>query len=633
MRRSVHAASLLAIVGLVLVSFSGVQNASSLNETEFEVSGPYIDEVIFQVIPNQDLRILSLQAGDIEMDTTYFDPVHLDTLEADPEINIYRPLRNGYGHITINCRDYPLNISGLRRAFAYAYDKDDISEGWCVSPFYKMQDSIVPYVNGFCIEDQLEWHYYDSDIAKGTEILNNLHFEIDNETGYRLAPNGEPFDIVVECSASCGIPGVVIQAVDALKALHIDARYRAADFNEYISRLYSHGNYDMVFYATNFYSNDIDWLAYEYWSENADEEYQNPTNFRNATYDSWRDQLLYSTSYEEVYEAAAEMQKILHYNVPRLVVYENINFQGYRNDVFTGHSEDLGNQIAGQWTMRKIHRLDSEFMGTVPIALKDEIISFNPFTYERTGNYAFYGREDDTVVLDLIYSSLFDKGPDCTPVADLVVQMIEEMHDENSYIPENHLRFTIDIVENATWSDGIPLTAYDVVFTFLFMAENNVTKTPFNTDWSFSQIFAIWAPTPYRVVIECFSESYWHFNKFAYEYILPMHILNNQTLMEGVNYLTWNPSFDESQPLVTSGPFILTSLEEDTYRFTYNPEFHYAPTRLPTEPVSSTTISSSITTNGADWLSIFNISLISGSGVVIIFCSAYILNQRRKKNG
>lgn len=621
----------------MVMSVSEIKITSSLYDAEFSVSGPYVDDVAFQVIRYQDLRVLAMQAGDIEMDTSYFDPYFLNTFEDDPEINVYSPLRNGYGHLTINCRDYPLNISGLRRAFAYAYDKDDISEGWCLCPYYKMQDSLVPYVNGFCIEDQLDYHYYTPEIAKGNQILDELQFEIDNETGYRLAPNGEPFDIVIEYAASCGTPGVVIQAVNALKSLYIDAKHQAADFNEYIERIYSHGEYDMIFYATNFYSNDVDWLAYEYWSEYAVEYGKNPTNFVNETYDNWRNQLLYSTSYEEVYEAATEMQKILHYNVPRFVVYENIYFQGYRNDVFTGHSEDLGNQIAGQWTMRKIHRIEGQFGGTVPIALDSEIISFNHFTYERTGDFPHYGREDDTVFLDLLYSSLFDRGPENTPIPDLVITMNEETHEDNSEIPDNHLRFTLDMVENATWSDGVPLTAEDVVFTFLYMIENNVTKTPFNTQWTFNENYAIWTPTPYRVVIEWSSESYWHLYKFAYEYILPMHILTDPVLMEGLDYLSWNPGLESSQPLVTSGPFLLTNLEEDTYGFSFNPEFYYAPeghhssdTELPTSPSTTTNNTSEGSMN---WSVIFNVSIISASGIVIIYCIVIIIKKRRNSVG
>ncbi|MFW9807160.1 MAG: ABC transporter substrate-binding protein, partial [Candidatus Thorarchaeota archaeon] len=358
------ALTIIGIVALLFVSGSNIVYGVPL-ENNLK-TGPYVDHVVYKVITNQDQRILALQAGEIEMDTSFFNPVHLPTLDADPDIDTFRALRNGYGHLTINCRDYPLNISGLRRAFAFAYDKTRVTAE-IMDGFNQEHDSIVPYVSSWCVEDEFRYHYYTNQSSIGNQILDDLGFEIDVGTGYRLAPNGDPFDIVIEYSSSSPeIGGGVAQiGVDALHELHIDARTQASDFNEYISRLDSHEAYDMVFYAKDFHDNDVDWLAYEYWSAYADTPYQNPSNFVNVTYDYWRDQLLYGTTYMEVFDAARAMQHILHENVPRLVVYENTYLQAYRNDQFTGHVEDISEYISGPWTMRKIHKLDDTLGGTV----------------------------------------------------------------------------------------------------------------------------------------------------------------------------------------------------------------------------------------------------------------------------
>jgi len=224
-------------------------------------AGPFVDKVVYKVIANQDQRILALQAGEIEMDNSFFDPVYLPQLDADPDIDIFSALRNGYGHLTINCRDYPLNISAFRRAFALAFDKTavtvDIMDG-----FSQEHDSLVPYPNGWCVEDEFTTHYYTDQTALGAALLADAGFTIDVGTGFLLAPNGDPFDIDIEYAASSPeIAGGVAQiGVDALRRLGVNAETRAADFNEYISRLDSHGDYDMVFYAVNFYSNDVDWV-------------------------------------------------------------------------------------------------------------------------------------------------------------------------------------------------------------------------------------------------------------------------------------------------------------------------------------------------------------------------------------
>ena len=542
--------------------------------------GPYVDKVVYKVIANQDQRILALQAGEIEMDNSFFDAVHLPTLDADPDITVYNALRNGYGHIMINCAKFPLNISAFRRAFAYAFDKtrvtSEVHDGYSIE-----QDSLVPYTNAYCIEDDMPYHYYTAQVAIGNQILDDAGFTIDEGTGYRLAPDNSPFDVGIEYSSdSEEIAGATAQiGVDALRALHVDARTVPADFNEYISRLDSHGDYDMVFFAYNYGGNTVEYLAYEYWSEYADVPYQNPSNFRNATYDGWRHQLLYGATYEEIYEASAQMQLILQYNVPLLVVYENYYLQGYRNDVFTGHVPDAGSYITGPWTFRKIHKIDGTPGGTVPIAISQEPDSFNIYVTNSAYSIA---------ILEELWPTLYLLAPDFTPYPNLAESYVLETHADNDAVPVGHYRFTVDIIQNATWSDGVQLTAEDVAFTYTYLVESGVYGNPGVA--RLGDLVSAYAPTPYRVIIEFSTESFWHFNNFAYRWIIPKHIFND---VDGIGYQgwnTWNPMFDPSEPNINAGPFILTDYEAgEFYEISANPDFYYYPEVTATTPTGPTT--------------------------------------------
>ncbi|MFX1482924.1 MAG: ABC transporter substrate-binding protein [Promethearchaeota archaeon] len=541
--------------------------------------GPYVDKVVYKVIDNEDQRILALQSGEIEMDNSFFNPVHLPALDADPEISIFSALRNGYGHITINCGKYPLNISAFRRAFAYAFDKTRVTTE-VMSGFNQEQDSLVPYPNSFCIEDEMPYHYYTAQVQIGNQILNDSHFDIDPVTGWRNAPDGTPFNVVIEYGASVAVVGggTAQIGVDALHALHVNAETKASDFNEYISRLDSHGDYDMVFFAYNYLTNDVSWLAYRYWSEYADTPYQNPSNFRNATYDTYRNALLYGTTYEEVYEAAKQMQLILQYNVPLLVVYENTYMQAYRNDKFEGHVGDLTRYISGPWTFRHIKPIGATHGGTVSIAIGEEPDSFNIFTT----NSAY-----SAAILDELWPSLYARAPDVSPYPDIAESLVTETHSTNSLVPDGHTRFTIDIIQNATWSDGVPLTADDVAFTFTYAFESYAYGNPAGV--GLTDLVSAYAPTPYQVVIEFSTESYWHFSNFAYTTIIPEHIFND---VDGVGYAgwnTWNPVFDPAQPNVNCGPFTFTDYDAGNfYEISANPSFYHYPV-FPPETTTTTT--------------------------------------------
>ncbi len=606
MRKSVHTTALIVIAALLVVSLNGVQSVSGYFGEDSPAKGPYVDEIIFKVISSQDQRVLALQSGEIEMDTSFFDPSYLPTLATDPDISIHHVVRNGYGQLTINCAKYPLNISGFRRAFAFAFNKSKVASE-VMDGFVFEHDSLVPQSNSWCIEDEFDWNYYTAQPDIGNQILDDLGFEINVTSGYRLAPDDTSFEIVFEhsiVSANLGaLPDIVL---DALESLHINCRKQYVQFTEYIDRVNHHEDYDIVFYGVDFNNSNVDWLAYEYGSVYADMDFQNPSNFANDTYDDWIDQLLYSSTYEKVYEAAEEMQKILHYNVPRLVVYENTYMQGYRNDQFTGHVEDLERYISGLWTMRKIHRLNDSFGGTVSIAISDDPDSLNFYTANSAAS---------TVILEELWPSLYKCGPDMNPIPDLVENMLIETHSDNSMVPADHIRFTFDIIRNATWSDGTALTADDVAFTFTYQFESGYDGNPAVND--LMELVSAYAPSTYNVVIEYATESYWHFSSFAYDYIIPKHIFNDVTGIGYEGWDTWNPVFDSADSNVNCGPFNLTDYEEEEYyKIERNPLFHY---EGDPDDLSNTTTNHTIVSDML-WLTVVTVALVSGSGILIVYC-------------
>jgi ABC-type transport system substrate-binding protein len=612
--------TILPIILLILTAFLAYNPSmnSATNVPNDLNYGPYIDGVLYRVMTDSDQRYLAMQTGEIEMDTSFLDPDHLSTIDADPDITIFGSLRNGYDSIAINCQHYPLNISGLRRAFAFAFNKTRVSEE-ITHGFSKEHDSIIPYSNSWCIEDQFDYYYYTDQAATGNAILNELGFNIDPTTGYRNAPDGQPFSIDVWYDyLSPEYAGRIAQiGVDALQKLHIYSDAEGVNLDiPYIIR----SDYKMLVSPCDFVDFDVDWLGYEYVSEYADSSYLNPTHFANDTYDSWRNQLLYGKTQDEVMNAAAEMQKILQYNVPRLVVCENVYLQAYRTDRFVGHVPDLGRYITGAWTMRKIHRIDGTQGGIVPIAIGKAPTSFNFFLNESTSAYH---------ILQELWSSLYSLSPNLNPYPDLAERLIVEIHANNSFVPDGHMRFTVDIIQNATWSDGTPLTAYDIEFSILYtisVRENGTEVPP-------SQLVACYAPIPSKVVIEYSTESFWHFSDFAYIRIIPEHIFSPTSGIVDT-WETWNPVFNSDDPHVTCGPFVFSSYEQNnSYSILKNSFFHYRLTEFsPPDFVVVTTGTNSSTIDYRFWLGgVSPLSLtISAASLAIIVLSLFEIYKHKK---
>ncbi|TXT57565.1 MAG: Periplasmic dipeptide transport protein (modular protein) [Candidatus Thorarchaeota archaeon] len=538
--------------------------------------GPNVDKIVFNVIQGDDAQILALQENDIDLIGDMIDPSFLPQLEEADDIEVANVLRNGYGYVTINCDKYPFNITAFRRALAFALDKEAISDDvW--DGLSQPQDSCVPVVNPFSIEGQLPYNYYEGHIAEGVQLLADAGFVDVDDDGLLEAPNGDDFDVLIEVAQSSNIAvGVGQKVEEALVALNIDATSVPTDFYEYLNRLYFHEDYDIVFMGSSFNDFDVDWLAYEYWSEYADAPYWNFPNFRNASYDSWRDQLLHSVQYEDVYEAAIEMQRIFVYECPIIVCYENILLSAYRTDVFEGYVNDASEEVPGFWTNYKVHRKES-----VGPKIGGIFRRSNPLDVD-TFNFMASSSTYTAKINDMLWDSLFRIGEDGNLVSWLCENYIAATHDDYPEIPENHTRFTFNMIQNASWSDGLPITASDAAFTLNYYRDSS--GNPYGID--LTDMVAAYAKNPYTLVVEFNSVSYWHLSTIATKPIVPKHIFNDPNFPA---WNEWNP--DPTDPaetfFVTSGPFIVSEyIAGEFTELTQNPLYWKNPRKLALDPPS-----------------------------------------------
>ncbi|MHA1905546.1 MAG: ABC transporter substrate-binding protein, partial [Candidatus Thorarchaeota archaeon] len=360
-------------------------------------NGPYVDRIVFATFESEEEQVQALLAGEVDILGTMTNPTSAPKLSESEDIEIASTLRNGYGYLLINYHKYPFNLTAFRRALAFALDKnaicDDLWEG-----FAEPLDSIVPKINPFSIEGQLPYSYYEADVQTGNNLLDAEGFVVNSTTGFRDAPNGEPFQIFIEIpySSSIGME-IVVKTIEALEALKIDAM--SIDAYDYLRRCSHHSNFDIAFLGNIFSNLDVDWLAYPYRSENEYDYFYNLPNFMNSTYDYWIDQLLHSTDYDKVYEAAIEIQKVRVYQCPEIILYENMKLSAYRTDIFEGIVNDVLDGIPCWWTNYKTHLTDAEggpYGGALRWAVPMDVDSFNfMVSSSNPGN-------------PLLYSSLYD---------------------------------------------------------------------------------------------------------------------------------------------------------------------------------------------------------------------------------
>jgi ABC-type transport system substrate-binding protein len=545
-------------------------------DSENPNSGPYVDTVKYLVNGYSDDRILMLQTGIVD---AILDPIsltHVSTLESDPDIGIHSISKNSYGQLTINCRKYPLNISAFRRAIAYALDKNRVvSEVW--DTHATAHDSVFPLRSSWCIEEDLPWNYYADQSVIGNQILDDLGFLVDSGTNKREMPNGTQISIAILSADTLGITDII---ADALDSLHIDVHVAVVPWLEAAYPKDYHPNYDMAYFTTA--ANDPDSILTDYLSDYVDTEYLNQFYYENDTFDALYDDFHSGTTYEEVFEAVSAMQEHLHENVPSIIVYEGIDYQAYRITDFTGHIEDDYWGIVGPWTNLKVHsKTGNPFGGIYTIAIPEAPITLNPFL-------AF--SEVSRAITENLHSSLFKIGPNNVAYPDLAENAVIENHASNPAVPEGQTWVRVDITDDAVWSDGEPLTAEDVAFTFMYIKESQTFGNPqsqfgWPNDYISSHVLS-----PYVARIVLSGESYLNIQGVLNEKIIPKHVFNEET---GLGYDEWS----YSGPVATCGPFYVSDSSPSFVELNRSMDYHW-PSGLEPQILSANDVTYSQGTTG-----------------------------------
>lgn len=148
---------------------------------------------------------------------------------------------------------------------------------------------------------------------------------------------------------------------------------------------------------------------------------------------------------------------------------------------------------------------------------------------------------------------------------------------------EDNKHFTIKLDENATWSDGTPITSKDVLFSFLCWASQEVGNTGMSiykiegvgddgyVEAGTEEISGIKAIDEKTVEITTKSEmALYAFNNIYGRYILilPEHILGNVPKEDLLTYKWFNA------PTVISGPYFITDFDLNHY-VTYTANDNY----------------------------------------------------------
>ncbi|MFL0506203.1 ABC transporter substrate-binding protein [Ureibacillus sp. 179-F W5.1 NHS] len=224
-----------------------VQATFKKNPTYYEEGKPYLDEVIFKVVPDQGSRIAAFRTG--QADTIgSLSPEELDQLiKTNPDITVFEALFATQEQLYLNMEKEPFNDLKVRKAISMAIDRQSM-----VKAIYgggETSGPVNPSLGDWSLplEEREKLQPYNPEEAK--KLLE--------EAGY---PDGFDTTLMVTNGYGEQLVRVAQWISEDLRNIGINAEIEVVEYATYFSERWPNVDYDMgVGYQTYFQEPD-EWL-------------------------------------------------------------------------------------------------------------------------------------------------------------------------------------------------------------------------------------------------------------------------------------------------------------------------------------------------------------------------------------
>lgn len=286
---------------------------------------PYLDRVVFRVMPEESVRMLALRSGEVDM-VLKPAPAELASLEEDPNFTIRQAKGLRVVFVGFNVNMEPADNAQLRQAVAHAINVDSILENILEGAATQATGYISPGVFGYADTNLREEYQYDPDQAQ--QLLKEIGYTETDDEGYLVNEDGERVTLkFLGFRGRYLKDGEIIEAVQAqLKEvgiqLQVDFLEWGAAFSQLRSETMPYHMYMMGWVTTNA---DADYTLYSLF-HSAEEPPRgwNRARYANPEVDRPLEAARVSLDQDERQELYAEAQEILVDDVLLIPIYNTV---------------------------------------------------------------------------------------------------------------------------------------------------------------------------------------------------------------------------------------------------------------------------------------------------------------------
>ncbi len=250
------------------------------NHNYFE-GRPFIDKVIYRVIPDMATMFLELKAGGV--DWMGLSPIQYERQTDDDKFKKnfkkYKYLANGYAYLGFNLKDPKFADKRVRKAISYAIDKQEIID---IVLLGLGEVATGPYKPGtWQYNPDVERYEYNPERAK--ELLSEVGWEDTNGDGI-IDKDGVPFKFTIITNQGNELRAKSAEIIQArLKDVGIEVKIRIIEWAAFLSEFVEPRKFEAMILGWNILQ-DPD--LYDVWhSSKTGPDELNHVSFENAEVD------------------------------------------------------------------------------------------------------------------------------------------------------------------------------------------------------------------------------------------------------------------------------------------------------------------------------------------------------------
>jgi peptide/nickel transport system substrate-binding protein len=251
------------------------------NPDYWDAGKPYLDAIIFRIIPDGSARAVALESGAVQYGTQYVVPLNdVARLAKLPNLNVTTAgyeYNTSVNYLEFNLRRPYLQDRRVRQAIAHTINTDFLVKNVWFGFATKATSPVTDKQKDFHTANVPQYPY---DLKKAEQLLD--------EAGYKKGADGIRFKVTIDWSPSGEMFKQTAELLrQGLQRVGIQAEIRNADSPTYLRRVWTDNDFDINIYSASNIADPVIGIQRFYWSKSIQKgvTYSNGSGYNNPVMD------------------------------------------------------------------------------------------------------------------------------------------------------------------------------------------------------------------------------------------------------------------------------------------------------------------------------------------------------------